>query len=146
VKVTNNMLRCWTRAAFLVIIGLLLLLYIESIIREIESNFESVMEGSADSFFRFLKYILYILAFSLFFAAAINILTGFQESRVSLGEISDKLDGISEKLDMLNAKKTNLSRKAISDTPEGPESKVRTVVPESAPPAPEDLPPPPDRS
>ena len=146
VKVTNSMLRSWIRAAFLVIIGMLLLLYIESIIREIESNFESVMEGSADSFFRFLKYILYILAFSLFFAAAINILAGFQESRANLGEIYVKLDDISEKLDKLTSKTTGASRRVISDASEEPESKVREVVPEPTPPVPEDLPPPPNKS
>lgn len=145
-KVTDKMLRNWIRAAFLVIIGLLLLLYIESIMRELESNFESAMEGSADSLFRFLKYILYILAFSLFFAAAINILVGFQESRDSMGEINDKLDDINKKLEELTSQKTSKVRRVIPDIPKEPESKVSPVVPEVAPPEPEDLPPPPDKS
>ncbi len=140
-KVTNYMINKWTRAGFLIIFGIVLLIYLERLVEELHINFERLTDSSSEPIFTFLTAVLYIFTLWLFVAAALNILSGFKEPRVSLEDLNKKLDDIEKRLPEV--------QKPIAPVTEmqaAPVVPTSPKVPEVPKVAEEELPPPPPES
>jgi len=97
-KVTDNMLRKWARAGFLLIIGVVFLIYLPSVLVELQTGFENFTESDAERMFTFVEALLYIFTFWLFVSAALNIVSGFKEPKGTIDDLARKIDALDEKL------------------------------------------------
>jgi len=137
-KVTNYMINKWARAGLLIIFGVVLLIYLERLVEELQINFERLTDSSSDTIFTFLTAVLYIFTFWLFVAAALNILSGFKEPKVSLDDLNKKLDDIEKRLPEV--------QKPIAPVTEMQAAPVVPTSPKVPKVAEEELPPPPPES
>jgi len=88
----------WVKAAFLIIIGVVLLLYtnrfVDDLEREISEDFEVVFQYTWD----LLRILMWILVAWLFVDGALTIALSFQEQKYSLWDVMKRLEGIEKKL------------------------------------------------
>jgi len=120
----------WAKAAFLVVLGVLILLYVNRFVDDLKTNLEDQVHF-ADTWV-LLTWLLWILVAWLFVDAALIIALSFSEHRYTLGDVINRMEAIEKKLGI---------------TPPGTGTKKSPVPkPEPAAPQPapeEELPPPP---
>lgn len=148
VKVTAYMVGRWVKAAFLVILGIVILLYSSGIVEDFRSTMESIEERSYEDggpgidltfewVWDLLTILLWILVAWLFVLAALNIAYGFQEAKYSNQVILKRLDRIDRRLGI--RPETTLEEEAEEEE----ESKPEIRQPQAVSPAEDDIPPPP---
>ncbi|MBN1677927.1 MAG: hypothetical protein JW880_05250 [Candidatus Thermoplasmatota archaeon] len=137
VEITAYMVGRWIKAAFLVILGIVLLLYSQGLVDDLRDLVESSDgEVAFEWIWDLLTILLWILVAWLFVLAALNIAFSFQEAKYSLYQVTKRLDRIDRKLGI----------KPVKVEPEEElegEVEVQEVV-RKQPPVEEDLPPPPN--
>lgn len=96
-KVTDYMLNRWTRASFEIILGILLLIYLESLIGEL-TNFFQESALSTGFLVSLLRALLYLFTIWLFVSAALNIVSAFRAPKMSFSDVVKKIDAIDAKI------------------------------------------------
>lgn len=135
VEITAYMVGRWVKSAFLVILGIVLLLYANGLVDDLRNMMEGDMEVAFEWTWDLLTILLWILVAWLFVLAALNIAFSFQEAKYSTYRIIKRLDRIDRKLGIRPAK---VEREEELEE----EAEVEEVV-MPQPPVEEDLPPPP---
>jgi len=130
IKVTPQMGSRWVKGAFLALLGIIILIYADSLVEELR---DSVEAASADVAFDWtwdlLKILLWVLVAWLFVDAALTIALSFSEQRYSLNDVMVRLKRIEKTLGIVE-----------------PKPEVREVVEEEKPKmSEEDIPPPPPK-
>ncbi|MDH4123957.1 MAG: hypothetical protein OEV21_07745 [Thermoplasmata archaeon] len=97
-KVTNTMISKWAKAGLLVILGIVLLLYIQPVMDEFEMIFEEMASGQADMLFNLMTAVLWIIVLWCFVDAVINIVTSFREQKLTVDDLGAKIDKIEKML------------------------------------------------
>lgn len=84
----------WVKAAFLVVIAIVLLLYTDKLVTDLQDNFEVAFEWTWD----LLTILLWILIAWLFVDAALTVALSFQEQKYTLWDVMKRLQVIEKKL------------------------------------------------
>lgn len=140
IKVTAYMAGRWVKAAFLVVLGIVILLYSNGVVEDLQNILPEEMPGEADVDFEFetiwdlLSIMLWILVAWLFVLAALNVALSFQDAKYSLQEVMKRLDRIDMKLGIepVDAEQEDVEKED-----------VKAEAAEAQPAVEEDLPPPP---
>lgn len=91
-KITNAMISKWARAALLIIFGVILMVYIDAVIQEFSSLFLQIDVGETSMIRMLLTALLWIVALWCIVSAALNIVTSFRESKLSIDDLGAKID------------------------------------------------------
>jgi hypothetical protein len=130
IKVTALMASRWVKAVFLAILGIVILLFVNRFVDDLQS----AMEGNFDVAFEWtwdlLTVLLWILVAWLFVDAALTVALSFSEHRYTLMDLMKRLDKLEKKLGVAEPP-------AKADVPEEIEVHEEEAVPE------EEVPPPP---
>lgn len=120
----------WVKAAFLVILGIVILLYANRLVDDLRTamlgNFDVAFEWTWD----LLTILLWILVAWLFVDAALTVALSFSEHRFTLLDVVKRLDVIERKLGIAPTKEVTPS----SDT----ETRLEEIVEEEVPPPPKE--------
>jgi hypothetical protein len=116
----------WVKAVFLVILGIVIMLYADKLVNDLKSvmqkaDFEVVFTGTWD----LLTILLWVLVLWLFVDAALIIALSFSEHRFTLLDVAKRLDAIDKKLGIAQPKGASQS----SDVDTGLEEIVEEEVP-----------------
>jgi hypothetical protein len=136
VKVTAYVAGRWVKAAFLVVLGIVILIYSNGLVEDLRSMMEDELEVAFESVWDLLMILLWILVAWLFVLAALNIAFSIQESKYSIQEVMRRLDRIDRKLGI---KPSRERREEVEDLEEEEELEPRPQKPVVE----EDIPPPP---
>jgi len=140
IKVTAQMAGRWVKAAFLVVLGIVILLYSNGLVEDLKGILPEEAPGDIDVDFDFetiwelLTIMIWILVAWLFVLAALNIALSFQEAKYSLAEVMKRLDRIDTKLGI---------KSAVADDEDIEDEEEEAVTPQERPAVEEDIPPPP---
>lgn len=98
IKVTALMVSKWVKAAFLAIVGIVILLYANRFVDDLrgamEGNFDVAFEWTWDM----IMILMWILVAWLFVAAALTVALSFSEHRYTLMDVMKRLDRLEKKL------------------------------------------------
>lgn len=119
----------WVKAAFLAILGVVILLYADRFVDELRTNIEAKMEVAFPWTWDLLQVLLWVLVAWLFVDAVLTVALSFSEQRYSLADVMRKLDKIEKKLGMAE-------EKPVSVTPEVEEAREAEAAEEEVPPPP----------
>lgn len=95
-KVTSQMAGRWVKAAFLIILGIVILLYLDKFVDDLKTAFrdEITLVWTWD----LLTILLWILVAWLFVDGALIIVLSFSEQRFTLADVMGRLDELERKL------------------------------------------------
>jgi hypothetical protein len=119
------MVRRWAKAVFLVILGIVIMLYADKLVNDLRTamlaNFDVAFEETWD----LLTILLWVLVAWLFVDAALTIALSHSEHRFTLLDVAERLDGIENKLGIVQPEVDVQS----SDVDTGMEEVVEEEVP-----------------
>ena len=96
VKITSQIASRWVKAAFLAVLGLIILLFLERFVRELRESLSDSVQF--DLTWDLLRILLWVLVAWLFVDAALTIVLSFTERRYTLMDVMQKLEAIEKKL------------------------------------------------
>ena len=103
-KVTPQMASRWVKAVFLIILGIVILIYADKLVDDLrtamQDNFEVAFEWTWD----LLMILLWILVAWLFVDAVLTIALSFSEHKYSLADVMKQLAMIEKKLGIPSVK------------------------------------------
>jgi hypothetical protein len=145
-KVTNYMIMKWSKAALLIIFGIIFIYFMDPINLEMRDLFSQVTQGHEMPGLFDLSYAVYfIIALWCFVDAALNILTSFREQKMTMDDLGAKLDAIEKKLLSANVPQTpgqpGILQRPMVVQQESVAVEEPSEIPTPAPPT--DVPPPP---
>lgn len=140
IKVTAYMVGRWVKAAFLVILGIVILLYADKLVDDLRNMMQGDFEVAFEWTWDLLTILLWILVAWLFVAAALTIAVSFEQSKYTIGDVVRRLDGIEKKLGI---KKPKVEEDEEEEEEQRKEEEVEVVFDKSRPPVEEEVPPPP---
>jgi len=98
VKVTSRMASRWVRAAFLAVTGLVIAIYAERLVSDLEEALLEALEVQFAGTWELLWLLLWILVAWLFVLAIITVVLSFKEDAHTLSDVMARLDSIEDKL------------------------------------------------
>lgn len=122
----------WVKAAFLAILGVVILYYADGFVEDLRTNLETNMDVAFSWTWDLLKILLWILVAWLFVDAALTVALSFSDHRYSLADVVKRLQRIEKKLGIVEPK---VSSKKADLEPED-ESLVGAEREEEVPPPP----------
>lgn len=129
IKVTTQMASRWVKAAFLIVLAIVLLLYTDKFVDDLSTAMSEDFDVAFEWTWDLLTILMWILVAWLFVDAALTIALSFQEYRYTLLDVMKRLQRIEKKL-------------GIQETKEVPET-LESVVKEETVVEEEEVPPPP---
>lgn len=133
----------WIKAIFLVILGIVILLYADKLVED----FRNSMQGNFDVAFEWtwdlMTILLWILVAWLFVDAALTIAVSFEQSKHTIGDVVRRLDRIEKKLGIKKPKEEVEEEEEEEETVERKEEEVEVVFDKPRPAVEEEVPPPP---
>ncbi len=89
----------WTKAVFLILLGLLLLVYGDGFVTDLEANSAAEWNMSFEWTWDLMRYLIWILIAWLFVDAALIIALSIKMDVYSLGDVMAKLTAIEKRMD-----------------------------------------------
>jgi len=116
----------WVKAAFLVILGVVILIYADAFVDELRTNLQEHFEIAFDEIWDLLTILLWILVAWLFVDAALTIALSFSEHKYSLLDVMKRLQRIEKKLGVSEPSavvekeeiESEIAAKAVEESPE----------------------------
>lgn len=100
IKVTTPMASRWVKAAFLVVLAIVLLLYTDKLVTDLQTALEGNLEVAFEWTWDLLTILMWILIAWLFVDAALTVALSFQEQKYTLWDVMKRLQAIEKKLGM----------------------------------------------
>ena len=97
-KVTSFMVGKWVKATFLIILGILILLYADKFVQDLRSNAEGHFDVAFEWTWDLITWLLWVLVAWLFVDAVLTVVLSFTEQRHTIGDVSRRLERIERKL------------------------------------------------
>jgi hypothetical protein len=97
-KVTSYMASRWVKAAFLAILGIIILFYVDGLVEDLKTNLEAHFEVTFQETWSLLTWLLWILVAWLFVDAVLTVALSVTEQKHSPAEIIRRLQRIEKKL------------------------------------------------
>jgi hypothetical protein len=117
IKVTPQMSSKWVKAVFLILLGLVLLLYHDGFIDDLERSAAEEFNISFEWTWELLRALLWILMAWLFVYAAMIIVLSFKTDLYSLSDVIAKLNAIEKRLPAQKAKAPVLAPPVVEELP-----------------------------
>ncbi len=128
-KVTPQMGAKWVKAVFVIVVGFVILLYIDKMVDDlrslIEENAHVVFAGTWD----LLTILLWILVAWLFVYAVLTIVVSLSESRYTLADVMKRLGAIEKKLGIVPVKEVQKIEEEVVEEPVTPGPPVEEEPP-----------------
>jgi len=134
VKTTPQMASRWVKAAFLALIGLVLLIYADGFVTDLQINLSDQFNVSFDWTWDLLKILIWILVAWLFVDAALIVALSFKGDLYTLTDVMARLRVIEKKLGPPKAKAAD--EPLPDDRSETPAAMGPAVTMEDEPPPP----------
>ena len=138
IKVTTQMASRWMKAAFLVVLAIVLLLYTDKLVTDLKTalqdNFEVAFEWTWD----LLTILMWILIAWLFVDAALTVALSFQEQRYTLADVMKRLQAIEKKLGIPQTAASPRTMELSGEVEEISEEKPAVTEDEEVPPPPKE--------
>ena len=138
IKVTTPMASRWMKAAFLVVLAIVLLLYTDKLVTDLKTalqdNFEVAFEWTWD----LLTILLWILIAWLFVDAALTVALSFQEQKYTLWDVMKRLQAIEKKLGIPKTAASPRTMELSGEVDEIEEEKPAVTEDEEVPPPPKE--------
>jgi hypothetical protein len=129
-KVTPQMASKWVKAVFLIILGIVILIFADAFVDDLSALVEDVMGDTTEiaypAIWDLLTILLWILVAWLFVDAALTIALSFSEHRYSLLDVMKRLQRIEKKLGVAEPSapsekvefESEMAMKAVEESPE----------------------------
>jgi hypothetical protein len=117
----------WVKAAFLAVLGIVILIYADGFVDDLRVNLEQEFEITFSQIWDLLTILLWILVAWLFVDAILTIALSFSDQRYSLVDVMSRLKKIERKLGIAepsDAKRNAEEQQEAEKTVEGPEEEV----------------------
>lgn len=98
IKVTTPMASRWVKAAFLVVLAIVLLLYTDKLVTDLQTALRDNLEVAFEWTWDLLTILLWILIAWLFVDAALTVALSLQEQKYTLWDVMKRLQAIEKKL------------------------------------------------
>ena len=138
IKVTTPMASRWVKAAFLVVLAIVLLLYTDKLVTDLQTalrdNFEVAFEWTWD----LLTILLWILVAWLFVDAALTVALSLQEQKYTLWDVMKRLQAIEKKLGMPQTTASPRTMELSGEVDEIAEENPAVTEDEEVPPPPKE--------
>jgi hypothetical protein len=116
IKVTPQMAGKWVKAAFLVILGVVLLVYADGLVDDLRVNLEQQFEITFSQIWDLLTILLWILVAWLFVDAVLTIALSFSDQRYSLVDVMRRLRKIEKKLGITDTSEAKKQVEELHET------------------------------
>jgi hypothetical protein len=128
----------WVKAAFLVVLAIVLLLYTDKVVTDLQTalqdNFDVAFEWTWD----LLTILLWILIAWLFVDAALTVVLSFQEQKYTLLDVMKRLLAIEKKLGIRHSAASSRTMELSGEVDEIAEEKPAVTEDEEVPPPPKE--------
>lgn len=88
----------WSRAAFMILLGFILLIYGDGFVTDLETNASSEWNMSFEWTWDLLTYLIWILIAWLFVGAVLAIVLSIRADAYNLSDVMDRLDMMEKRL------------------------------------------------
>jgi hypothetical protein len=112
-KVTSYMASRWVKAAFLAILGIIILFYADGFVEDLKTNLLNHFEVTFEQTWSLLTWLLWILVAWLFVDAVLTVALSVTEQKHSTAEIIKRLQRIEKKLGVVEP--VELPKKNVED-------------------------------
>ena len=136
IKVTTPMASRWMKAAFLVVLAIVLLLYTDKFVTDLQTAFED--EVAFEWTWDLLTILLWILIAWLFVDAALTVALSFQEQKYTLWDVMKRLQAIEKKLGIPKTAASPRTMELSGEVDEIEEEKPTVTEDEEVPPPPKE--------
>ncbi len=126
----------WIKACFLLVLGIVILLYADKLVQDLRVNAEGHFNFAFEWTWTLLTWLLWLLVAWLLVDAGLTVALSFTEHKHTISEVVDRLDGIEKRLGITES--TSTESAVISAA----EPRKLIEIP-SVEPAAEEVPPPP---
>jgi membrane-anchored protein YejM (alkaline phosphatase superfamily) len=106
----------WVKAAFLVILGVVLLVYADGLVDDLRVNLEQQFEITFSQIWDLLTILLWILVAWLFVDAVLTIALSFSDQRYSLVDVMRRLRKIEKKLGITDTSEAKKQVEELHET------------------------------
>ena len=121
----------WVKAVFLVILGIVIVLYADKLVNDLRTALQDNFEVSFAWTWDLLTILLWVLVLWLFVDAALIIALSFSEHRFTFQDIAKRLDAIDMELGIARPKEVS--------KPSDVDTGMEEVVEEEVPPPPKEV-------
>jgi len=135
IKTTPSMIGRWVKASFLVVLGIIILVYADKFVQDLRSNADH-FDVSFEWTWSLIKWLLWVLAAWLLVDAVLIIALSFSEQKHTLGDVIRRLDLIEKKLGVANLESTTEATGSVQEGPIDEASEVTESAAQEEPPPP----------
>jgi hypothetical protein len=94
--VTPQMTARWVKASFLILLAIVMLMYADHLVEDLEANFSDELDISFEWTWDLLRYLLWIFIAWLFVDAVLIIVLSFRSDAYTLSDVMERLERIEE--------------------------------------------------
>jgi hypothetical protein len=138
IKVTTPMASRWVKAAFLVVLAIVLLLYTDKLVTDLQTALRDNLEVAFEWTWDLLTILLWILIAWLFVDAALTVALSFQEQKYTLWDVMKRLQAIEKKLGMPQTTASPRTMELSGEVDEIAEENPAVTEDEEVPPPPKE--------
>lgn len=138
IKVTTPMASRWVKAAFLVVLAIVLLLYTDKLVTDLQTALEGNLEVAFEWTWDLLTILMWILIAWLFVDAALTVALSFQEQKYTLWDVMKRLQAIEKKLGMPQTTASPRTMELSGEVDEIAEENPAVTEDEEVPPPPKE--------
>lgn len=117
-KVTIRVASRWVKAAFLIIFGLVLLMYTDRFIEDLRANLESSFDLAFESTWDLMRILMWIFVAWLLVDGILTIALSFSEHRYTLLDVIKRLDVIETRVGISNSESSEESGELMAEAME----------------------------
>jgi len=128
----------WVKAAFLVVLAIVLLLYTDKLVTDLQTALEGNLEVAFEWTWDLLTILLWILIAWLFVDAALTVALSFQEQKYTLWDVMKRLQAIEKKLGIPQTTASPRTMELSGEVDEIAEEKPAVTEDEEVPPPPKE--------
>jgi hypothetical protein len=122
----------WVKAAFLAVLGIIILFYTDKFVQDLRTNIEGHSDFAFTWTWDLLRILLWILVAWLFVDAALTVALSFTEHRYSLSDVMLRLQKIEKRLGVAEPRAVPKEVEPVEEA----ESEVEEISEEEVPPPP----------
>jgi len=128
----------WVKAAFLVVLAIVLLLYTDKLVTDLQTALQNNFEVAFEWTWDLLTILMWILIAWLFVDAALTVALSFQEQKYTLWDVMKRLQAIERKLGIQQTAESPRTMELSGEVDEIAEEKPAATEDEEVPPPPKE--------
>ena len=106
----------WVKAVFLVILGIVILLFADKFVQDLRTNAEGHFDVAFEWTWDLITWLLWILVAWLFVDAVLTIVLSFTEQGHTIGDVARRLERIERKLGITQSEADEKPSEPVAET------------------------------